>query len=40
VSLSVRQHDAQRAPVQSIELTSSEVLQGGFVWLRYQFSNR
>jgi riboflavin biosynthesis pyrimidine reductase len=30
----------QRAPVEAIELMSSETLQGGAVWLRYRIKNR
>jgi riboflavin biosynthesis pyrimidine reductase len=33
-------HEAeQRAPLTSLQLTSSEVLEGGAVWLRYRLEN-
>jgi riboflavin biosynthesis pyrimidine reductase len=32
--------DGQRAPVDGLELVSSEVVEGGAVWLRYRIRNR
>lgn len=36
---SAAQEAEQRAPLSSLQLTSSEVLEGGAVWLRYRVEN-